>query len=194
MYTFVFDKSINLWLYKASSSDEVLPFIEMVKDTRVSGALDLYWSLMKDNPNKDIRGILEDMPTGERHNLMITKATDFNIMLAIIMQAENYGGTFFDGIRHFNIEWGYAILERLKKDKAVYFNAQGGMISNPEVSAFFHNSSLVFPDWSERDIRVKQFEGGKHYYAYIGTIQVRDGDTLKWDTSQQAWEAAKRLL
>ena len=41
---------------------------------------------------------------------------------------------------------------------------------------------------------MKQFPGGEHYYAYIGDMQVRDGDTLKWNSYQEAYEMALSLL
>ena len=60
--------------------------------------------------------------------------------------------------------------------------------------AFVRRKELIFPDFKKDDIRIKQFPGGEHYYAYIGDMQVRDGNTLKWDSYQDAYEMALSLL
>lgn len=53
---------------------------------------------------------------------------------------------------------------------------------------------MIFPAFGRSDIRVERFKGGKHWYAYIGDMQVRNGDTMKWDTEEEARRAAKELV
>lgn len=43
-------------------------------------------------------------------------------------------------------------------------------------------------------MEVKSFPGGDHFYAYIGDMQVRDGDILKWDTYDEAYNQALSIL
>lgn len=31
-----------------------------------------------------------------------------------------------------------------------------------------------------------KIDKGQHYYAYVGDMQVRDGDVLKWNTYDEA--------
>ena len=52
---------------------------------------------------------------------------------------------------------------------------------------------LEFPHYYTSDIRIKRFDDGKHYYAYIGDTQVKDGDVLKWDTYDEAYDHAKQF-
>lgn len=89
----------------------------------------------------------------------------------------------------------YAILETYG---AVYMNSRGGYQYNPDPSAytgdFYHNRNLVWPQLDETSIRIESFPGGKHFYAYIGDIQVRDGDMLKFNTYEKAMAAAKTYL
>jgi hypothetical protein len=49
--------------------------------------------------------------------------------------------------------------------------------------------------YSEKDIRLTQYEGGKHWYAMIGDIEVTDeyGDK-KWNTSTYANSIALKFL
>ena len=35
---------------------------------------------------------------------------------------------------------------------------------------------------------------GEHYYAYIGNMQVRDGDILKWNTYEEAYSKALEYI
>ena len=72
----------------------------------------------------------------------------------------------------------------------IYINAYGGWHSGGEYSDWLHSDQLVFPDFGKEQIRIKQFDGGKHYYAYIGDLQIRDGDKLKWDTYEEAYNQA----
>ena len=53
---------------------------------------------------------------------------------------------------------------------------------------------IIFPDFKRHQIRVKSFPGGDHFYAYIGDMQVRDGDILKWDTYDEAYNQALSIL
>lgn len=72
----------------------------------------------------------------------------------------------------------------------IYVNAYGGWHLGGEYSDYLHRDRLIFPDFGKKQIRVKQFDGGKHYYAYIGDLQVRDGDKLKWDCFEDAYNQA----
>ena len=72
----------------------------------------------------------------------------------------------------------------------IYINAYGGWHSGGEYSDYLHRDQLVFPDFGKEQIRIKQFDGGKHYYAYIGDLQIKDGDKLKWDTYEEAYNQA----
>lgn len=85
-------------------------------------------------------------------------------------------------------------LDYLLKYKQLFFNQNGGYHfayeKNTSFEQFCYRDRLVFPDYKKNEIRIKSFPGGTHYYAYIGDVQVRNGDILKWDTYQEAYEYA----
>ena len=59
---------------------------------------------------------------------------------------------------------------------------------------FCRRKQLVFPHFRREDIRIKQFNGGRHWYAYVGDMQIRDGDQLKWNTKEAAQAAAEAMV
>ena len=67
-----------------------------------------------------------------------------------------------------------------------------GNMSGFKTIGFVRKKELVFPSYYDTDIRIKRFPDGEHYYAYIGDAQVRDGDIVKWDTYDEAYEQALR--
>ena len=106
---------------------------------------------------------------------------DFQFMYMAIQKAEKRDNmTFLDGIRAINLEMGESDLRYIREDGAVYFNRVGGKTFSVDYVQFCRRKNLVFPDFKASDIRVKQQTGGTHYYAYIGDMQVRDRDILKW--------------
>jgi hypothetical protein len=110
------------------------------------------------------------------------------------MQAQNVGGTIFDGFRCLNIEIGFAEMETLREYGTVFINCVGGHTHGIEYDQFCRRKALVFPNYKPEDIRIKQFDGGNHWYVYIGDMQMRHGDQLKWNTYKQAREAAEELI
>ena len=53
---------------------------------------------------------------------------------------------------------------------------------------------MIFPDFKIDQIKIESFPGGKHFYAYIDNMPVRDGDTIKWDTYKEAYDYAATLV
>ena len=75
--------------------------------------------------------------------------------------------------------------------KTLYINTAGGYTPNMEnVTNRYNSEKLRWPVFGEDDIRIKQWPGGTHYYAYIGPVQVKIGDTLKWSSESDARTAA----
>lgn len=49
--------------------------------------------------------------------------------------------------------------------------------------------------FTTKDISIKKWWGGKHYYAKVGTIDVIDADgNVKWNTEQYAYDMAVRYM
>ena len=84
----------------------------------------------------------------------------------------------------------------------VNINKQGGCNNTRYlIRGVLYRDNMVFPQFSENDIRVKTFENADrrsnyqyHWYAYIGTIQIHDGGKMKWDTKEEAIEFARRYI
>lgn len=64
-----------------------------------------------------------------------------------------------------------------------------------EFTQFYRREELVFPNFTEDDIHIKQYgEKGIHWYAYIGDMQLHYGDKRKWNTYEAAKEYAYSIL
>lgn len=80
-------------------------------------------------------------------------------------------------------------------NEPVYVNCKGGWFTGEEhFTSWCDRNELVFPSFTKDQIRVKQFTGGEHFYAYIDDMQVRDGDTVKWNTYEEAYNQAVNLV
>ncbi len=89
-----------------------------------------------------------------------------------------------------NLEVGEAAIKDLRERGAVYFNFKGGKTHGVTAKQFCRRKNLIFPQYKEADIRISQFTGGTHYYAYVGDMQIRDGETLKWNSYEEAYKKA----
>lgn len=108
------------------------------------------------------------------------------------------------------IEHTDTLLKRLYKDKMKVISETGGIYINKNGGYFcFHKGlqiqdekilknkagQIVFPKYTEKDIKIIQWENGKHYYAKIGNIDVVDKmNNQKWNTKKRAQEIANEFL
>ena len=79
----------------------------------------------------------------------------------------------------------------------VYVNANGGWNSlpvQPDPGDFVHNRNLVWPNFTERDIKISQFPGGEHWYARVGPVEMRNGDSFRFYSREAARAAAETYL
>ena len=106
------------------------------------------------------------------------------------MQAEKVNGTIFDGLRCMNIKMGSKEIKDIYRNGKTYINQVGGSTFYLEYTQFCRRNELVFPNFTEDDIKIRQFDGGRHYYAYLGDMQLRDGENLKWNSYEQAYNVA----
>lgn len=191
-YLFVYDQESQGWWLKLDTPEKLLDYVYQTKDSHMTGALDLYLDLYKkgQKENKSVLEVLEAMPSEERFALMMKNMNDFNLMRGAIIQAEKINGTIFDGFRSLNIEMGVKELNDIRRDGQTYINPVGGSTFDIQYTQWCRRNELVFPNYTESDIRIKQFDGGNHYYAYIGDMQLRDGENIKWNTYEQAYNAA----
>lgn len=81
-------------------------------------------------------------------------------------------------------------LHSILKYGCMYVNESGGGFPHTdgvEIVDEIIKDKLVFPEYSIKDICVKRWEGGKHYYAKIGNSDVIDKHgNQKWNTKKEA--------
>lgn len=96
----------------------------------------------------------------------------------------------------------------LREDGFVNINPVGGCNSfNMDIKAVEYRKNMIFPHYTEKDVKIKTWEweekkngvtrpsGYKyHYYAYLGDMQIKDGDKEKWDTKEEAMEYVRTFL
>ena len=58
----------------------------------------------------------------------------------------------------------------------------------------FYNDELIYPNYTLDDIKIKRWDGGKHYYAKIGNMEVVIDGINKWNTPQRAREMAEQFF
>lgn len=81
----------------------------------------------------------------------------------------------------------------------IYINKNGGFFPHSKDitvldEMIINDDRMIFPQYSEKDIRIKQWEGGKHYYAYVGDFPVELHGENKWNTEKRAQEMAEAFL
>lgn len=186
-YLFIYDGEV--WWLKLTDVEQIIDYHKQT-DSRYEGALSLYMKFKLEG--KEWYNLLEDMPLQERIKTMQSK--DFKYLQCAIMKAQQVEGTIFDGFRCLNMEIGAGELETIREHGAVFINPAGGHTHGIKTVQFCRRKQLVFPHFKREEIRLKQFNGGRHWYAYIGDMQIRDGDKLKWNTREAAQEAAEAMV
>lgn len=88
------------------------------------------------------------------------------------------------------------MLDMLSEHGTLYVNAAGGYNAHGRETpgAFCHRNALAWPEFTEADIKLSRFPGGTHWYARVGTVDVRNGGTSKFDTRTEARTAAMAYL
>ena len=175
------------WL-KISSVDELVEYMKTTNPTRYGKAFENYVY------GKDYDGITNS----HRPHLDAEPLTQ-----AIIMNAQNMKEKYdvamniFQAIESFSSMVAMNMLNSLQECGAIYINRVGGYhgyYKSSEENGFVRRKELVFPDFKKDEIRIKQFSNGEHYYAYIDDMQVRNGDTVKWNTYKEAYEQALSMI
>lgn len=113
------------------------------------------------------------------------------------MRASRQGESVADALAGLSGDKALRLASAMAEHGRVYVNSAGGWnwgtgLGEPE--ACLRSKSLAWPDFTEADIRVSRFPGGRHWYAYVGQVQVRDGGKVKFNTRAEALERAKRYI
>lgn len=118
------------------------------------------------------------------------------ITQAAYFYAINHGQSIIDGIKTIAEQTARGMLESILTRGYVYVNSAGGYnwIGSREPGDFVRKSKLVWPEFTEKDIRISQFPGGRHFYAHLGPVEIRKNGESRFWTRQQAREAAMEYL
>lgn len=80
------------------------------------------------------------------------------------------------------------------KNGHVLLNDNGSYMyitDSDEIVETVEKEQMIYPHYSKSDIEIKKFENGKHYYAFIGKLEVVDEDgNKKWNTYEYAEKMA----
>lgn len=185
-YLFIFDEESKGWWLKIDTIEKLDDYHEKTGSGRYDKSMEMY--LHEGHPND----ILGKLSLEERIKKMQDK--DFKRLQAAVILAEKGERTILDGFRCLNLEVGMGQMRTLEQYEAIYINPVGGYTFGLEYTQFCRRKNLVFPNFRESDIRIKRFEGGEHYYAYIGDMQVRDGDKMKWFNREEAYNKALEII
>lgn len=109
--------------------------------------------------------------------------------------AQNNGISLMEAAVKLDIEKITQQVEALEQGFNVYINKNGGWHSGKnDYDDWYRSETLAFPNFKKNQIKVEKFPMGEHYYAYIDKMQVRDGDTLKWNTYEEAYAHALAIV
>lgn len=110
--------------------------------------------------------------------------------------ADITGKSFWEALGQFMGDAMLAKLNAIQKG-CIYVNCNGGWFhwhEDLEERFVIEKDSLVWPDFDTNDIRIIQWPNGKHYYAKIGNLDVVWNGEQKWDTYEDAMQAALTYL
>ena len=170
------------WWLKLTTLPDVLAYLE---------ATNSRWAHVFDNWMND--SLYQPDVIG--HGKHIQQAA---LTLLVDQHARNNNQTCIEAITDIAGELAESMMNALYARGVIYVNPNGGWNTGgpdmPESGSFCRKKRLVWPDFTESQIRISQFPGGQHYYAYIGDVQVRDKNKLKFDTWNEALEQARKYI
>lgn len=174
------------WWLKISSADELCAYYEKIVPTRCGKVFENYLY------GKEWNWAHLSFKNTE-HSKYLGEA---EITEAVVRWGSERNLNIIQSIKGFQMMVAEQQLDTIHECGAIYINPVGGYhgYSGDKEYAFVRRKDIIFPDFKRHQIRVKSFPGGDHFYAYIGDMQVRDGDILKWDTYDEAYNQALSIL
>lgn len=170
------------WWLRLTSDADVIRYIKATND-RYDGAL-----------CKAVHEPIEKMSLEDRIKAQLNSDRNYMFLQAGRIMAQKYNTTLYSGFEHLQTEFGMVLHKDIMANGETFVNPVGGKTFSLEYDQFVWRENLVFPNYTLKDIRIKQFEHGKHYYAYVGDTQIRNGEDLKWDTYNEAYDFAVAIV
>lgn len=191
-WLFVHSSTNGGWWLKINSIEQLTEYHKKLSGSQYENAFDMYSQGYIHGKGGRPEEILEGLSLEERIKMMLNP--DFKKLQGAVYMAEKSNATILDGFRMLNMEIGSGQLRSLKEFGNIFINRAGGYTISISYDQFCRRKEMVFPDFTEKDIRVKQFKGGTHFYAYIGDMQLRNGDNLKWLSYDAAYQSALAVI
>ena len=89
-------------------------------------------------------------------------------------------------------------IRQLYKSGTLYLRENGSYMAHGDsisVTDVIETNEMVWPNYTEADIKIKCWREGGHYYAWIGRMEVMDeSGKTKWSTPQEARRQAVKYL
>ena len=171
-YTFVYNKKDGWWL-KISSLRELM----------------IYWETYTDLFEKS----LEKLPKTKEFGCGMEHADTIDTMIGFYARAHKI--TFEEAKTDLLCDIKKEQYKALNENGFIFINRKHGWIAvDRETEQFVHRRNLVFPDVKNGKIKIEKFPLGNHYYVFVDDIQLRNGDTLKWNTPEEAKEFVDNFI
>ena len=180
-WQFVHDIRGGWWL-RLTSDEDVIRYIQATND-RYDGAL-----------CRALHEPIGKMTLEDRIKASLSGDRNYMFLQAGMIMAQKYNTSLYSGFEHLQTEFGMVLHKDIEENGETFVNPVGGKTFSLKYDQFVWRENLVFPDYTIADIRIKQFEKGQHYYAYVGDTQLRDGDKLKWNTYAEAYNFAMAVI
>lgn len=171
-YTFVYNKKDGWWL-KISSLRELM----------------IYWETYTDLFEKS----LEKLPKTKEFGCGMEHADTIDTMIGFY--ARSHKITFEEAKTDLLCYIKKEQYKALNENGFIFINRKHGWNAvDRETEQFVHRRNLVFPDVKNGKIKIEKFPLGNHYYVFVDDIQLRNGDTLKWNTPEEAKEFVDNFI
>ena len=116
------------------------------------------------------------------------------------MIAENKGTSMLMGMTELAGSISERQIKYMTEGDEIWINSVGGWNCGlQDIEATVYMKNLIYPNCKKKDIKITKFggyEGGKHYYAKIGEIEVcqyvNGEKIIKWNTYDEAYEQAMK--
>ena len=171
-YTFVYNKKDGWWL-KISSLRELM----------------IYWETYTDLFEKS----LEKLPKTKEFGCGMEHADTIDTMIGFYARSRKI--TFEEAKTDLLCDIKKEQYKALNENGFIFINRKHGWNAvDRETEQFVHRRNLVFPDVKNGKIKIEKFPLGNHYYVFVDDIQLRNGDTLKWNTPEEAKEFVDNFI
>lgn len=171
-YTFVYNKKDGWWL-KIFSLRELM----------------IYWETYTDLFEKS----LEKLPKTKEFGCGMEHADTIDTMIGFY--ARSHKITFEEAKTDLLCDIKKEQYKALNENGFIFINRKHGWNAvDRETEQFVHRRNLVFPDVKNGKIKIEKFPLGNHYYVFVDDIQLRNGDTLKWNTPEEAKEFVDNFI